>query len=347
MQIQLKSRGETYTFEARSGEPILFAGVRQSFELPYGCASGTCGTCRVKRLSGTIQNGWVDAPGMKGVDPDTREFLMCQCAALDDVVAETRSPVHRAQPDDCRAGYFAGLLRAGPQIARDIMEFSIALESEMSFEAGQFVAIQAPGLQGRRVYSMTNFEHRARRLDFVVKRKPGGAFTERLFGGGFDATPVEVFGPLGRAIFTPSTERHLLVIAGGSGIAGMMSILSRAVEERHFDRYSGNVFFGVRTWADVFYLDTLSRIADRAGERIRITVAFSDEDVPPSAAARYPAISFARGFVHEVAAGAMSAGYSNTRAFVAGPPPAVDASLRYLLRQAKLSPGEIRFDKFE
>ena len=38
--------------------------------------------------------------------------------------------------------------------------------------------------------------------------------------------------------------------------------------------------------------------------------------------------------------------YADVRAYVAGPPPMVDASLRLLLREARLKPDEIPDDKF-
>jgi len=36
----------------------------------------------------------------------------------------------------------------------------------------------------------------------------------------------------------------------------------------------------------------------------------------------------------------------DVRTYVAGPPPMVDAMIRLLLREARLSPRDIRFDKF-
>ncbi len=61
---------------------------------------------------------------------------------------------------------------------------------------------------------------------------------------------------------------------------------------------------------------------------------------------RWPALAFARGLVHEVAAKAMAGRYENVRAYVAGPPPAVDAALRMLLLEAKLTSDNIRYDKY-
>jgi toluene monooxygenase electron transfer component len=42
----------------------------------------------------------------------------------------------------------------------------------------------------------------------------------------------------------------------------------------------------------------------------------------------------------------MQGKYQNVRAYVAGPPPSVDASIRMLLLQAKLPADNIRYDKF-
>ena len=42
----------------------------------------------------------------------------------------------------------------------------------------------------------------------------------------------------------------------------------------------------------------------------------------------------------------MTGKYQNVRAYLAGPPPAVDAAIRVLLLQAKLTTDQIRYDKF-
>jgi toluene monooxygenase electron transfer component len=208
------------------------------------------------------------------------------------------------------------------------------------------MAVAVPGVPGFRGYSMVNFDRRARKLDFVVKRKPGGGVSEWLFGGATAAARVGMFGPLGRATFHPSLAKNLLCIAGGSGIAGMMSILARACQERYFAQFRGDVFFGVRTIADAFYLDELEAFRRQFPETLAITVALSDEDVPPDVAVARPLLGFDRGLVHEVAKRTMQGRFQNVRAYVAGPPPAVDAGIRFLLLEAKLTADNIRYDKF-
>jgi toluene monooxygenase electron transfer component len=126
----------------------------------------------------------------------------------------------------------------------------------------------------------------------------------------------------------------------------MMSILERACREHYFDQYNAYVFFGVRTMNDAFYLEELSRYCSECPQRLQVTVALSDEDVPAGAAQRYPSLAFHKGLVHEVAARHMKGRYQNVRAYLAGPPPAVDAAIRVLLLEAKLTADNIRYDKF-
>jgi toluene monooxygenase electron transfer component len=193
---------------------------------------------------------------------------------------------------------------------------------------------------------MVNWAPTTDRLDLVIKKKPDGVFSEWLFAIDVAGTRVDLFGPMGAATFQPEAGRHVLCIAGGSGVAGMMSILSRAVREGYFDGHTGHVFFGVRTPRDVFFLDELTAFAASAGEALEITIALSDEDVDADLVARYPRLAFARGFVHRVAGDRMRDRYANVRAYAAGPPVMVNAALRMLLTEGRLKPDDIRYDKF-
>ncbi len=346
MQVQLVAANQEYRFEVLERESVLYAGIRQGLELPYGCATGTCGTCRVKCVAGACFNAWPDAPGGKLGDGGADEILMCQSTPCADTVLETPATEFRSDAGTCVAQHLEGRITGPRVLARDVMAFTVELEAPMSYEAGQFAAIQVPGIGGYRVYSMTTFERGARRLEFVAKRKPGGAFSTRLIAEGVAGSPVRAFGPRGRATSAPSARKDLLIIAGGSGIAGMMAILERAVQEGYFRRHSGRVFFGVRTWADAFYLQELSAMRNACPDRLSVTVALSEDGIPEAASREFPALDFACGPVHEVAGAAMAGRYGNVRAYVAGPPQAVDAAMRHLLRHAKLPDGELRYDKF-
>jgi toluene monooxygenase electron transfer component len=338
MRIQVNARNRGYDFDALPGERVLYAGLRAGIDLPYECATGTCGTCKAKLLSGRVKDRWPDAPGKKYVKAQVGEFLMCQCAAEEALTLEVSKFVYPVEPGACVPQSCAGTVRNVHQLTHDVMGFTLELERPRDFDAGQFVLLAPQGIDGYRAYSMCNYERGGRSLDFVVKRKAGGAFSEWLFGANREGARLDTFGPLGKATFDPGLGKNLLCIAGGSGIAGMTSILARAQAADYFDRHKVWVFFGIRTMRDAFFLNELSNL------KAEVTVALSEEDVPQRN--EWPKLRFESGLVHEVAKRAMAGKYQNVRAYVAGPPPAVDAAIRVLLLDAKLTTDNIRYDKF-
>ena len=56
--VQIKPSG--YLLFVTEGESVLEAALRQGYEFPYSCGSGTCGTCMGKVLSGTFTYGDVE-----------------------------------------------------------------------------------------------------------------------------------------------------------------------------------------------------------------------------------------------------------------------------------------------
>jgi toluene monooxygenase electron transfer component len=344
MKVVVTARSGACEFECEPGEKILHAGLRSGVELPYECGTGTCGTCKAKLVSGRVESEWPDAPGIRYLKGPA-ELLMCQCLAREDCALEV-GVLKTREADTPLPGALGGEVRGRRRLTHDVAAFDVDLDRPLDFDAGQFALLSIPGIAGARAYSMVNFGQAARRLSFVVKKKPGGAVSEWLFGDGVEGTRLGLFGPLGHATFEPGLPKHVVCIAGGSGIAGMMSILDRASDAGHFAGWDGHVFFGVRSGRDGFFLDELQALQARHPARLAVTIALSDEDVPASLPAAYPGLAFARGLVHAVAGERMAGRFAEVRAYVAGPPPMVDASLRLLLREARLAPADIRYDKF-
>lgn len=346
MKIQVNARNRAYDFVADADEKILHAGLRNHVDLPYECSTGTCGTCKAKLITGEIDDAWPDAPGHKYVKAEQNEFLMCQCVARTDCAIEVADFVYMSNPNAYEPTSFKGRISKTKLCTHDVMFLEVVLEEAMDFDAGQFIVMSVPNVPGSRAYSMVNFERKTSRLDLLIKRKPAGGMSEWLFTSDRKNVVVDLIGPFGHATFDPHVAQNILCIAGGSGIAGMMSILSRAVQERYFDQYKGYLFFGVRTAKDLFFTDELSQFRNAFPDGLEIVVALSEGDIPISAEKDFPALALTKGLVHEVASKYMQGKYKNTRAYLAGPPLAVDASIRMLIVDAKLTTDNIVYDKF-
>src|SRR4029077_3545590 len=169
-------------------------------------------------VSGRVESAWPGAPGTRYLK-DESEVLMCQGLAREDSTLEVSRAVLATMPTRTRLQTASGVLHGRRMLTHDVVAFEVALDRPLDFEAGQFALLSVPGIVGARAYSMVNFDRRAERLSFVVKKKPGGAVSEWLFGEGVEGTRVGLFAPLGHATFRPDLRKHVLCIAGGSGIA--------------------------------------------------------------------------------------------------------------------------------
>src|SRR5579863_8605477 len=241
MQIAVQHKGGELSFDCGEREPILYAGLRQGINLPFECATGTCGTCRARVMSGEVEVRWKEAPGAARLKPEKGDILMCQSWPRSDIAL--RVPSDLTATDTVKPASHRGVISNIQRLTNDVAQFDLHLSAPMRFQAGQFVVLEAPDVAGGRAYSMVNFEPESHRLALVLKRKPGGGFTDWFFDRIAGEPEVNVFGPLGRAVFRPGERRNIVCIAGGSGIAGMMSILECAVRADHFNAHKGAVFF--------------------------------------------------------------------------------------------------------
>jgi toluene monooxygenase electron transfer component len=346
MKITIDSNSGPLEFECGAGERILRAGLAAGLALPYECATGTCGTCRGRIVSGAVEVEWQEAPGYAKLRREKGDILMCQARPKADCALRVPARIAAHANSETLPGNRTARIENVRRLVHDVMEFELALSAPMTFEAGQFVVLETPAVAGGRAYSMVNYERGTGRLRLVVKQLPGGRLSEWLFGGDPTGAELAVFGPLGRATFHPEEGKDILCIAGGSGIAGMMAIADRAVREGYFKERSGRLFFGVRTLADAFYMEELAGLVAAAGEKLRVTLALSHEDVADEVHPRHPGIRLAGGLVGDVMIRTMAGQYANMVTFTAGPPVMVDSVLRHLTYEAKIPRAFIRYDKF-
>ena len=279
---------------------MLYAGLEQGLRLPYECATGTCGTCRGRVVQGSTLVEWEEAPGFARLKRAKGDVLMCQARPTTDCVV--RVPANLvADPDSPtmprhRRGRIEGVRR----LVRDVIEIDICLSRPVTFDAGQFVVLEVPGLEGGRAYSMVNYRRDSDRLTFVIKQKPGGGFSDWLFGSDVGGAELDMFGPLGARDLPPDggpqhpvhrrrlRHRRHAVDPGARQVGELLP------------RPPGHVFFGVRGLADGFYLQELSDYVAAAHGKLQVTLALSHEQAPAATHPQFPHIRLATGMVTDV-----------------------------------------------
>ncbi len=346
MLIEIEKKDQVHRFDAAVNENLLYAGLRAGIPLPYECATGTCGTCRARLAQGELEPGWAQAPGRKNLRTAKKEFLLCQATAQSACKLTVPARIKPFRDDDFRPDHHIGIASNWSRLTTDVIRFEVRLPRPVRFHAGQFFAIKAPAISGRRAYSMVNFKPQTDTLEFIIKRKPGGAFSGWAFDEARDRDEVELFGPLGRATFHTDEGHDLLLIAGGSGIAGLMSILEKASMTDYFARHRASLFFGIRSRADMFYADRLCAIQARHPEALSINVVLSDETTGKVTSAGGEPMPTRYGWVHEAALASITPQAANTMVYIAGPQPLVDACIRPLILDLRIPAHQVRYDKF-
>lgn len=346
-KVVIKSGSDEIICNIGTNERILYGGLRCGVPLPYECATGSCGTCKAVVKQGDVHDCWVEAPGKTNLEPGSGDILMCQTLPASDLLIELDNHKNGGAELFRAPEVYSGVIRSTSEIARDTMLVEVHTDRACTFDAGQFMVLKAAGISGYRAYSMVNFQKETDRLSFIIKRKEGGKLSTWLFGADVIGEKVELFGALGRATFRPHEDMNLLCIAGGSGLAGIASILDRVKQIGYYKTHSIYVFFGVRRKCDAFLLRELSELAAMGAPRVHVVVCFSEEAGSlQTMSAEYPYLQFRVGFVGDVVAESNAEIYDEALAYLAGPPGAVEASLRTIISLGHMSPSRIRFDKF-
>ena len=346
MKITIDSNAGAFEFACEANERMLYAGLVQGLSLPYECATGTCGTCRGRVTAGSVLVEWEEAPGYAKLRREKGDILMCQARPSADCTLRIPAKIAPHAKPETLPAHRTGRIENLRRLVHDVIDFDLVLSTPMTFDAGQFVVVEVPGVAGGRAYSMVNFERATSKLKLVIKQMPGGKLSDWLFGSDVGGKELKVFGPLGRATYDPAEGKNILCIAGGSGIAGMLAIIAHAIRDGALRERTAHVFFGVRTLADAFYVGEFAQFAADAGANLEVTLALSHAPADTATHPQFPAVRLAAGLVTDVAAQTMAGRTDNTVAFVAGPPIMVDIALKHLTHEAKIPRTFIRYDKF-
>ena len=168
-------------------------------------------------------------------------------------------------------------------------------------------------------------------LAFIVKEKPGGHASRYLFDQLALGDTVSLEGPYGRAYLRTPPVREMVCVAGGSGLAPMLSVARAAIAEPGTPGV--HLFFGANSAEELFMVDEMEAL-DAEHDRLSLTLAVRDG--APGAAT---------GLVGDVALAAME-GLAECDFYMAGPPGLIDALLRPVMRCGKVQPERIFFDRF-
>jgi CDP-4-dehydro-6-deoxyglucose reductase len=242
------------SFTAETDEALLAAAIRQGIGLPYGCKDGACGSCKCKKLEGSITQGPHQLKALSLEEAEAGFILTCCATAHSDIVIESRQVTDEsAFPIKKMPTRVASLAKASHDVM--VVRLQLPAADVFKYHAGQYVEFMLRD-GDRRAYSMANAPHtqaETPQVELHIRHMPGGKFTDHVFGPMKEKEILRVEGPFGSFYLREDSIKPMVLLASGTGFAPIKAI----IEHMQFKGITrpAVLYWGGRRPADLYMND--------------------------------------------------------------------------------------------
>jgi len=330
--VTLKSAGRR--FDVAAGETVLEAAQRAGIALPYSCRAGVCGSCKATLLAGRCE--YPRNPPL-ALDADERAHhavLLCQAVPASDLLLEAREV---ASVEDIACRRLTVRVAEKRPLAPDVTGLHLLPadgQPRLQWLPGQYLDVLLD--EGRRrPFSIANGPQPDGTIELHVRHVAGGGFTSWVADQLAVGDELRIEGPLGTFVAREDSERPMIFMAGGTGIAPVKAIVEHFIALG--TRRAMDVYWGVRHAGDLYLLPQIAQW-QRQAPQLRFHAVLSEAE--PAVAAGLRA-----GLVHE----AVLADHPELSAYdvyMSGPPAMIDIA-RHRFVAAGLPEDRLYYDSFD
>ncbi|MFC1467259.1 NADH:ubiquinone reductase (Na(+)-transporting) subunit F [Verrucomicrobiota bacterium] len=240
----------------QGGDTLLGSLTRSALFIPSACGGrGSCAMCKCKVKSGGPPLLATEEPHLTKEEISENVRLSCQVKVREDMAIEVPEELFSIRE-------YVGSVEQIIDLNHDIKLLRLALPAgeDIGIVPGQYVQLQAPKYAKNktpvyRAYSVASDPQDKTHVDLCVRRVPNGICTTYVFEHLQERQPVVFNGPYGDFRLT-HTERDVVFIAGGSGMAPFLSMLAHIRNEGTTRNVT--YFFGARARRDLICLDQMA-----------------------------------------------------------------------------------------
>lgn len=205
--------------EVAEDETILDAAFRQGIHLMHGCREGRCSACKSYMLDGDVQMDDYSTFACNDAEEAEGYVLLCRTYAYSDCEIELLN----FDEDELLGGApiqdVTTKVAAIEPMTRDIVSLKLdVVEPEtVEFKSGQYFDLFIPGTDEKRSFSIATTPATPDRLEFLIKKYPGGLFAGMLTDGLSEGQEIKVNGPYGSCTLRNGHVLPIVAIGGGRG----------------------------------------------------------------------------------------------------------------------------------
>ncbi len=242
------------TFHVKGGNTLLNTLKEQKIFIPSACGGrATCAYCKVKAVSGFSEVLPTETPLLTREEIGDNVRLSCQIKVKNEAAIEIPEELFSIKE-------YRGTYESMIDLTYDIRLFRFRLiePPHILYKAGQYIQFQSPEYGDvsesvYRAYSMCGDCEDRDQIELMVRRVPEGIATTYMFDHLQVGEEVVFTGPFGD-FYLRDTDRRMICVAGGSGMAPIRSIMLGMTSEQ-IERRQPIFFFGARSKRDLFMVD--------------------------------------------------------------------------------------------
>ena len=241
--------------DVEGGDTLLGSLNSAGIFIPSACGGqGSCGLCKLKVHEGAPPVLPTEEPHLSKEEEADHVRLCCQLKVHEDMELEIPEELFNIRE-------YEGKVESLKDLNHDIKLLRIALpeDSPIEMTPGQYVQLETPVYKKTpepvyRAYSISSDPADKTHVELVIRYVPDGICTTYVFEHMKEGAPVKFNGPYGDFRLTES-DKDMVFIAGGSGMAPFLSILAQMKNENIQRKVT--YFFGARAIRDLICLDEM------------------------------------------------------------------------------------------
>ena len=305
--------GATTRFEATAIDTVYTAALRSGLNLETDCREGACGVCMAHCNEGEGGIGDISDEALTPEQEEEGYVLTCQFRPQSDLVLEFGYPLSLLKKE---VATLNAKVEALEPVADAVMRLALSTEDKApAFLPGQYMNITIPGTAEARSYSFANPTAEPGKMEFFIRLLEKGAMSDYLRDRAAVGDEIQLQGPYGQFFLRKPRAGHVLMIAGGTGLAPMLSMLEElaGLDERP----QVTVLYGANQPGELFGRERIEAYGDWV-QLQRIVVAGDDNWDGPT------------GFVTDLLNTDTLPDAAATDAYLCGPPPMIEAAQKAL-----------------
>jgi benzoate/toluate 1,2-dioxygenase reductase subunit len=224
-EVSLRFRdGVTTSVSVSAGQSVLDAALAAGVPLMHQCRSGSCSSCEAKLVDGTAHMRAGASSTLLRSEFEAGERLLCLTHAESDCTFDLSYASDAGAASAVKAHAFIDdIERLAPNVVRLTLE--LADGDWLDFKPGQFLQVRVPGVGVTRSYSPASTPAELPKLELIVRLLADGAMSTWLEHQAKPGDVLELEGPFGSFFLREEIRAPHILVAGGTGLAPIMSML--------------------------------------------------------------------------------------------------------------------------